>query len=427
MVESAWNETTMDWGTQPASDPTVVSATRVPTEKDVWVSWNVTSAVQAWVNDDAPNYGFMIGIDNERTGVANEASGFYSKEYSKAREDIGPRLRVLCQSQPPFTFLISTHVVGLPPELSTQIMSRNQTTTVHGDETGYLLFEAGDTQTVAAGEYVSASDSVRYHAKTSSFTATDDAEFTVTYEPQFLVMVKSEPSGLIEREWSDWYDLGESVETPRAPEVPVDRADMRLLLDGWYVNDARQLSNPIDFAVNGPAILTARYTTLYNVTVTSPFGKTAGSGWYAAASSVEISVTPTYAPADGVLGYLGLGMTFDHWSGSLEDTSPTTTITVNGPIQAEAVWREDRSRLLLGLASLTGLVLVVLVVLRKRKAISSRPGRGFLRNPERSLDCSYGFPEPSRSASGKAPSRSRNIPKSIERPCRFEAEDFPLF
>jgi len=60
------------------------------------------------------------------------------------------------------------------------------------------------------------------------------------------VTVKSEPSGLIEREWSDWYDLGESVETPRAPEVPVDRADMRLVLDGWYVNNARQPGNPID-------------------------------------------------------------------------------------------------------------------------------------------------------------------------------------
>jgi len=374
MVESAWNETAMDWETQPKNSPTVVSLARVPTDKDVWVSWNVTSAVKAWVNGDAANYGLMIRIENERTGVANEASGFYSREYSKAREDVGPRLRVLCQSQPPFTFLISTHVVGLPSELSTQIMSGNQTTTVHGEGTGYFLFEAGNRPIVAASEYVSASDSVRYHAKISSFTATDDAEFTVTYEPQFLVTVKSEPSGLLQRESSDWYDLGESVETPRAPEVPVDRADMRLVLDGWYVNNAQQPGNPIDFAVNGPAILTARYTTLYNVTVTSPFGRTAGSGWHAAGSSVEISVTPTYVPAEGVLGHLGVGMTFDHWSGSFEDTSPATTITVNGPIQAEAIWREDRFRLLLGLASLTGLVLVVLVGLRKRRG--SRLSRG---------------------------------------------------
>jgi len=367
MVESAWNETTMDWETQPKNSPTVVSSARVPTEKDVWVSWDVTSAVQAWVNGDAPNHGLMIRIQNERMGVANEASGFYSREYSKAREDVRPRLRVLCQSQPPFTFLISTNVIGLPADLSTQVTSGNQTITVHGGGTGYFLFEAGNRPIVAASEYATASDSVRYHTRTSSFAATDNAEFTISYEPQFLVTVKSNPSGLIEWEWSDWYDLGESVETPRAPEVPVDSADMRLVLDGWYVDNVRQPGNPIDLVVNGPATLTARYTALYNVTVTSSFGKTAGSGWYAAGSSVEISVTPTYVPAEGILGNIGVGMTFDHWSGSFENTSPATTITVNGPIQAEAVWREDRFRLLLGLASLTGLILVVLVSLRKRK------------------------------------------------------------
>jgi len=369
LVESAWNETEMDWPTQPPTSPDVLAVTSVPTTKDVWVSWNVTSAVQAWVNGDIVNHGFMIRIQNEQVGVANQASGFYSREYPK--EEVHPRIRVLCHSQPPFTFLISTHVVGLPSELSTQITSGNQTTTVHGEGTGYMLFEAGNTQIITASEYVSASNSVRYHAKIRSFSATNDTEFTVTYEPQFLVTVKSEPSGLIEREWSHWYDLGARVETPPAREVAEEGADMRLVLDGWYVNNAWQDGNPISFMVNGPAVLTARYTTMYNVIVTSPFGKTAGSGWYAAGSSVEISVTPTYVHADGVLGYLGLGMTFDHWSGSFEDTSPATAITVNGPIRAEALWREDRSRLLLGIAGAIAFVLIVVVALRRRTRSSS--------------------------------------------------------
>ena len=364
MVESTWNEPTMEWNTQPTSNPSVVSTVRVPTEKNVWVSWNVTSALQAWVNGESPNYGFMIQIQDERTGVANEASGFYSREYPK--EDLQPRLRVLCQSQPPFTFLISTRASGLPAELSTRVTSDvNQTVTVHGGEVGYLLFESGKTYTISADEYVNAGTSIRYRAKVNSFVANTDEEFTVTYEPQFLVTVKSEPPGLIEREWSEWCDLGARIETPSAREVAEETTDMRLVLDGWYINDARQLGNPIAFIVNGPATVTAKYTTLYNVTVSSPFGTTSGTGWHAAGSTVEILVTPTYVPLDGVLGYLGLGMAFDHWSGSFENTSPTTTITVNGPIQANAVWREDRSRLVLGIAVAIAIAIVVLVILRR--------------------------------------------------------------
>ena len=371
MVQSTWNESTMNWKTQPSSDAAVITAAQAPAVKDAWASWNVTSAVQTWVNGEAPNYGLMIRIQDERTGVANEASGFYSREYSK--HDLTPKLRVLARNQPSFTFLVSTHVAGLPPELSSRIISdTNETITVRGGGVGYLLFESGNTHTISAEEYVSAGNAIRYHARTNSIAASRDEEFTVTYEPQFLVTVKSEPPGLIEREWSQWYDPGARIETPPAREVAEKRTDMKLVLDGWYINDARQPGNPIEVVVNGPATVTARYTTLYNVTASSPYGKTSGSGWYPAGSSVEISVTPTYFPADGALGYLGIGMTFDHWSGSFENTSPTITITVNGPIQAQAAWREDRSRLIVGIAIATAIIVIVLMVLRRR-ARGSRP------------------------------------------------------
>ena len=83
---------------------------------------------------ETPNYGFMIRIQDRRTGVANEAAEFYSPEYSK---DLQPKLRVLCQSQPPFTFLVSTRVPGLPAELTTRVTPHeNQAFTVRGETSG---------------------------------------------------------------------------------------------------------------------------------------------------------------------------------------------------------------------------------------------------------------------------------------------------
>lgn len=364
VVESAWNELTMNWTTQPPTNPAVVSTVNAPTEKDVWLAWNVTSAVQAWVNGETPDYGLMIRIQHERTGVPNEASGFFSREYSK--HDVTPKLHVLCQNEPPFTFLVSAHVAGLPPELSTRIVSdTKENITVSGGGVGYLLFESGNVHSISPDEYVTAGNATRYHAVTNSIAVSKEEEITLAYEPQFLVTMKSDPPSLIDQEWSRWHDLGARIDTPTAQEVAEERTDMKLVLDGWYINSARQPGNPIVVVVNGPTTVTARYTTMYNVTVSSPYGKTSGSGWHPAGSSVEISVTPTYLPAEGGLGYLGVGITFDNWSGSFESTSPATTITVNSPIQVQAAWREDPSRLLAGVAVLIGL-LVALMLFRSR-------------------------------------------------------------
>ena len=370
IVQSPWNEYAMNWTTQPPSDAAVISSTQAPAINDVWISWNVTSVVQGWVNGDAQNYGFMIRIHDEKTGTANEASGFYSRQYPK--EEVKPRLRILCQNNPPFTYLSTVHVSGLPAEMSNVISADDGTRTqVSGEGTAYFLFESGTKHVIRANEYLNATESVRYRAKIYSIVVNaSDADFTITYEPQFLIVVRSEPAGLIQREWSDWYDWGSGIETPLAREVAYNESDMRILFDAWYVNGERESGNPIHFSVNGPATVSARYATTYNVTVSSPFGVPLGSGWDAAGSSAEISVTPTYVPSEGMLGYLGLGMTFDHWSGSSDSTSPKTTITVKGPIQATAVWREDRSRFITGVAVI--IVLLLMLTLLSRRLRHSR-------------------------------------------------------
>ena len=377
MVLEAWNESAITWKKQPVSDSAVISATLAPAEKNVWVTWNVTSAVQAWVNGNQPNYGLMIRIHNEKYNLgaseADEASGFYSREYLK--EDVQPRLRVLSEDNPPFTYMFQTRVAGLPAELSSVIKADNGVTIkVAGGGIGYFLFASETQHVLTADEFVNPADSVRYHANTHSTTAMTRGEFTFTYEPQFRVTVKSDPAGLIEREWSDWYDQGVSIRTPSARAVIEQGPETRLVLDGWYVNGVKQSGNPIDFIADRPADLTAKYTLMHNVTVSSPYGAVSGSGWHPAGSNVEISVSPAYVPASGVPGYLGIGMSFDHWTGSFESTSPITTITLEGPTRAKAVWREDRSRFVIAVAVAVGLVLVfTALLLRTRRSRVRKP------------------------------------------------------
>ena len=376
IVQSAWNESTMNWNTQPSSDAAVISAAQAPAIKDVWVSWNVTSAVQSWVNGDTANYGFMIRIQNEKTGVANEASGFYSRQYPGA---VKPKVHILCASHPPFTYVFPTRVNGLPSNLTSVITADNGVAIkVTGGGVGYFLFESGTIHRIIADEYVAASDSTRYHASTHSATAATEGEFAVTYNPQFRITVKSEPPGLIEPESSNWYDAGARVTTPTAQEAFDEGPSKRTVFKGWYVNDLEQTGNPFEYVVAVPANLTARFTVMYNVNVSSPFGQVSGSGWHDVGSSVEITVEPSYLPVEGFLGYLGFGTSFDHWTGTVESTSSAVKVTVDGPIEEKAAWREDRSRLLAGVAVIIGLLVVLTVLRRVSRHSGSRESTGRL-------------------------------------------------
>ena len=138
------------------------------------------------------------------------------------------------------------------------------------------------------------------------------------------------------------------------------------------MNDLKQTGNPIEYVVAAPANLTGRYVVMYNVNASSPLGQVSGSGWHAAGSSVEITVEPTYLPVEGPLGYLGFGTSFDYWTGTIESTSSVVKVTVDGPVEEKAVWREDRSRFLAGVTVIIVLLLVLMLLRSRSRRSGSR-------------------------------------------------------
>ncbi len=66
--EATWNsyQTGSPWGT-PGGDYSTegASSTTVPSSVGLWMTWNATSIVKAWIEDGQPNYGFLIKDLNE--------------------------------------------------------------------------------------------------------------------------------------------------------------------------------------------------------------------------------------------------------------------------------------------------------------------------------------------------------------------------
>jgi hypothetical protein len=59
-ITSTWDESTVTWNTQPSWSATQTSQTTCPSSALTWISWDVTSDVQDFVDGTTTNYGWIV-------------------------------------------------------------------------------------------------------------------------------------------------------------------------------------------------------------------------------------------------------------------------------------------------------------------------------------------------------------------------------
>ena len=78
--------------------------------------------------------------------------------------------------------------------------------------------------------------------------------------------------------------------------------------------------------------LTAEFGTEFFLTIESPFGEVVGGGWHLAGSEILISVTPEEEYDNGTR------VRFERWRGDIESSLSSISITVESPVDLEAIW-----------------------------------------------------------------------------------------
>ncbi|NQT00639.1 MAG: DNRLRE domain-containing protein [Planctomycetes bacterium] len=77
-ITSAWSEVTVTWNSRPSFNATVIDSDTVPASYG-WMTWNVASSAQAFINGTNPNYGWQI-MDTAASG--NSMIYFRTKDYA---------------------------------------------------------------------------------------------------------------------------------------------------------------------------------------------------------------------------------------------------------------------------------------------------------------------------------------------------------
>ena len=169
---------------------------------------------------------------------------------------------------------------------------------------------------------------------------------------EHLIKLQVMPEEIAERVISfseKWIKSGEKFVMDVRDDVPVSNDTKYIFID-WSADGKTSKSKTIEVIVTGPLKITISYEPWYYVLVRSPYGETAGSGWYRSGSEALISIKPTK------VGFLIMHV-FDGWVLDREfvGRDPTQLVKVDRPIVLTAHWRTDYMQLLI-LVVILGLI-----------------------------------------------------------------------
>ncbi len=152
-----------------------------------------------------------------------------------------------------------------------------------------------------------------------------------------------------------------SIEVPAQLDLGTGK---RAVFQDW--SDADK-SNPKQVSSETDLVLIAFYKIQYLLTIVSDKGGPQGTGWYDSGSRATFSVSSS-------TGFL-IGDVFDHWEGDYSGSSPSGTVTMDGPETVRAVWRTDYTQLLIIGAVIVIVVVAVAFFARRRGAPAVQPAR----------------------------------------------------
>lgn len=370
-----WNETTQNWNNQPSWSSTKTSEAIAPNWKGVAVEWDITSDAKAWYSHEAPNYGTMIKVAREEH-ARDASSGFWSREYPVGpHEEWKPKLTLVLEGDPKITYAVTVSVSGLPSQAVTSV-------TVDGALFGsvpsgtekMIILDRGTTHTIAVSEFVPGQTGVRYRCSANETQVTEAISHVFAYRHEYWVSFSTKPDSMFQTPPNGWYAENSTlVVKRRGPDVIYTTPGTRLAFDGWHLNGEKGQTELGAIIVSEPVAITAGYRTEYYLNVTSSFARTNGSGWYAKDALASFSVEPSAAPAEGLLGILGLKHSFVEWIGQGSSinfpSEPDGTVIMKEPAVLLAVWQDDWGAFVLnvGLLLFALAVVGVAVIVRARR------------------------------------------------------------
>jgi hypothetical protein len=175
---------------------------------------------------------------------------------------------------------------------------------------------------------------------------------TAVYQLQYYLSVAVQPSNApTPLGGNGWYNAGDAA-TLIIPDQTINQTSgSRLAFNGWNVDGTtNQTGSSLSLMMDAAHTVVAQYTQQYYLSISTDQGVASGQGWYDAASNAQISVTTPASPSFGV------NIIFNGWQGSIQSSTQSTTVLMNGPMSVVATWRTDYTVLYVTIAAIIAII-----------------------------------------------------------------------
>jgi len=233
----------------------------------------------------------------------------------------------------------------------------------------------------------------------ASVTVNNAMTVTAQYQLQYYISANAQPPNAPPPQGSGWYNAGTTASIQSSSQTVGD-SQSRLVFEGMSVDgQPPQPSSGISVVANAPHNITAIYGQQYYLNVQTDQGVASGSGWYDSGSTAQINVSTPVSTQYGV------SIIFNGWQGDINSTSQSTSVVMNGPMNAVATWRTDSTVLYLTIAAV--LIAAVLIVAAVIAFVARGRGNRQTPPPQPTQTPATSSPQPT-----SQPANQQNEPKT---------------
>ena len=204
--------------------------------------------------------------------------------------------------------------------------------TLKGGQSTTLSLDLGVTRSISVDSVVAdpTEEGIRYKAAETAITVTESSpEANFTYNTEYSIDLKTEPSKVGQLSGSGWYKENYILRTTAPDQVnDPNSPGIQYRFTYWKLPTGETISGKdLSLTVSAPGSCTAYYDTYYRLTLTSPYGEAEGSDWYKAGSEAQWSMNNPQVKIQGILGIFGGKLNAVNSSGTtLMDSPKTVTI-----------------------------------------------------------------------------------------------------
>jgi hypothetical protein len=210
-----------------------------------------------------------------------------------------------------------------------------QVASLSGGEAYTFNLDLGTSKTVTVDEIVQhpSEDNVRFKTDDDAQVVNQtnqDAFFE--YHTEYDISILTSPSQITTIGGAGWYKKDDNILINSRPEVEKDNQTM-YKFSYWLLPDSTQVSSdPLNYTVETPGIITAYYDTYYKLSVDSMYGSVDGQGWYKSGTQATWSLVNDSVPMQGIIGL---------FQGKYRASIASGTITMDSAKTVTVPWEPD--------------------------------------------------------------------------------------